>query len=279
MANILGWINGVASALGFGYNIFSNERNNEVQQRQLALENERYIENRDYQRALQQKVFEREDTAIQRAALDAQKAGFSPLTVVGNGASSGALVGSSYQAPSNGQVSFTPIDTLALVRGLQEMSIAEDANDRAERATNAEIAFKQAQLDNETQRIGFDFMLRNAEMFNKYQLASEELRQRGAEFDWSKSKWDEQFEWQKKKWSDEQNNFSKRLLFDVEKMRQDNMQFAANFAREGVWRTEDIERYENKFKWKKGEDTIDNIMNFGNLLVDIFGVLNGGNRR
>ena len=279
MADILGWIKGIGSAIGLGYDIFGNERNYKAQQAQLALENERYIENRDYQRALQQKVFEREDTAIQRASLDAQKAGFSPLTVAGNGSASGALVGSSYQAPSNGQVSFTPIDTLAMVRGLQEMSIAQDANERAERATDADIAFKQAQLDNETQRIGFDFMLRNAEMFNNYQLASEELRQRGAEFDWNKTKWGKEFEWQQKKWSDEQDNFSKRLLLDVEKMRQDNMQFAANFAREGVWRAEDIERYEKKFKWQKGEDTIDNIMNLGNLLVDILGVLNGGNRK
>ena len=279
MIDISGWIKGIVSALGFGYDIYGNERNYKAQQRQLALENERYIENRDYQRALQQKVFEREDTAIQRAALDAQKAGFSPLTVAGNGAQSGALLGSSYQAPSSGQVSFTPIDTLALVRGLQEMSIAQDANERAERATDADIAFKKAQLDNETQRIGFDFMLRNAELFNSYQLASEELRQRGLEFEWSKTKWNEEFAWKKQKWSDEQNNFSKRLLLDVERMRQDNIQFAAKFAREGVWRAEDIERYENKFKWQKGEDTIDNIMNFGNLLVDIFGVLNGGNRR
>lgn len=268
MANILDWIQGIGSAIGLGYNIFGNERKYEAQQAQLALENERYIENRDYQRALQQKIFEREDTAIQRASLDAQKAGFSPLTVAGNGASSGALVGSSYQTPSNADVSFTPIDTLALVRGLQEMSIAEDANERAERATNAEIAFKQAQLDNESQRIGFDFMLRNSEIFNKYQLASEELRQRGAEFDWNKQKW-----------SDEKNMFEKRLLFDIEKMREDNMKFAADFAREGVWRAEDIEHYENQFTWQKGEDTIDNIMNFGNLLVNILGLLNGGSGR
>ena len=154
MAGFLDWLQGIGSAFGLGYNIFSNERNFYAQQRQLAVENERYLENRDYQRTLQQKVFEREDTAIQRASLDAQKAGFSPLTVAGNGSASGALVGSSYQAPANGQASFSPIDTLALVRGLQEMSIAEDANERAERATDADIAFKQAQLDNETECMG-----------------------------------------------------------------------------------------------------------------------------
>lgn len=272
------FLNPAVSAVGLGYDIFSNERNFKAKQAQLALENERYIENRDYQRALQQKVFEREDTAIQRAALDAQKAGFSPLTVAGNGSSSGALVGSTYQAPPDGQASFSPVDTLALVRGLQEMSIAADANERAERATNAEIAFKQAQLDNESQRIGFDFMLRNAEIFNNYQLASEQLRQRGLEFDWSKETWRDEFDWKKKKWSDEKDNFEKRLIFDIEKMRQDNMQFAADFARQGVWRTEDIQRLENQFKWKKGDDVVGNLMNLGNLLVNVLAFLNGGNR-
>ena len=97
------WFLGTSSAIsGVStlYNIFGNERNYAASQRQLKLENERYIDNRDYQRALQERIFEREDTAIQRAALDAEKAGFSPLTVAGNGAASGALVGQTYQAPA-----------------------------------------------------------------------------------------------------------------------------------------------------------------------------------
>lgn len=247
-----------------GYNIFSNERNFRAARRQQDLENERYIENRDYQRALQERVFQREDTAIQRAALDAEKAGFSPLVVAGNGAASGALVGSTYQAPVSAQASASPvsaIDVLGLMRGLQEMELAYDANERAERQLDAQIAFQQASLDQESNKIGMDFMLRNAQLFNEYQLASEDLKLRGKEFDWRKS------------------DAEKRLILDINKMQSENNRFAAQFAREGVWRQEDIERYENQFKWQKGEDTIGNIMNFGNLLVNILGVLNGGNRR
>lgn len=243
------------------YNIFGNERNYAASQRQLEIENERYIENRDYQRALQERIFEREDTAIQRAALDAEKAGFSPLTVAGNGAASGALVGQTYQAPANGQASFNPIDALSIMRGLQEMQLAADANERADRQVDAQIAFQSASLDQNAQKIGMDFMLRNAELFNQYQLASEDLKLRGREFEWRK------------------DDAEKRLVFDINKMQADNNRFAAEFARQGVWREEDIRRYEDQFKWQKGEDVTDNLMNLGNLLVNVLGVLNGGNRR
>lgn len=258
------WFLGTSAALGGVstlYNIFGNERNYAASQRQFELENERYIENRDYQRALQERIFEREDTAIQRAALDAEKAGFSPLTVAGNGAASGALVGQTYQAPAAGQASFNPVDALGLLRGLQEMQLASDANERAEKQVDAQIAFQAASLDLDSKKLGMDFMLRNAELFNEYQLASEELKLRGKEFDWRK------------------NDAEKRLIFDINKMQSDNNRFAAEFVRQGVWREEDIKRYEDQFKWQKGEDVTDNLMNLGNLLVNVLGILNGGNRR
>lgn len=247
-----------------GYNIFNNERNVKNAQRQQDLENERYLNDRDYQRALQERVFEREDTAIQRAALDAEKAGFSPLTVAGNGAASGALVGSTYQSPASGQASVSPvspIQVLGLMRGLQEMQLAYDANERADKQVDAQIAFQSASLEQNAEKLGMDFMLRNAELFNQYQLASEDLKLRG-----------KQFEWQK-------DSAEKRLIFDINKMQSENNRFAAEFARQGVWREEDIRRYEDQFKWQKGEDVTDNLMNLGNLLVNILGVLNGGNRR
>ena len=258
------WYLGTSSAIsGVStlYNIFGNERNYAASRRQLELENERYIDNRDYQRALQERIFEREDTAIQRAALDAEKAGFSPLTVAGNGAASGALVGQTYQAPAAGQASFNPIDALSVMRGLQEMQLASDANERAEKQVDAQIAFQAASLDQNAQKLGMDFMLRNAELFNQYQLASEDLKLRGKQFDWQK------------------DSAEKRLILDINKMQSENNRFAAEFARQGVWRDEDVQRYEDQFKWQKGEDVTDNLMNLGNLLVNILGVLNGGNRR
>lgn len=261
---IVGGVQATLDTIGLGYNIFSNERNFKTAKRQQEIENERYIDNRDYQRALQERVFQREDTAIQRAALDAEKAGFSPLTVAGNGAASGALVGSTYQAPVSGQASATPIsaiDVLGLMRGLQEMQLAYDANERADKQVDAQIAFQTASLDQSSQKIAMDFMLRNAELFNQYQLASEDLKLRGKEFEWRKG------------------DAEKRLILDINRMQSENNRFAAQFAREGVWREEDIKRYEDQFKWQKGEDVTDNLMNLGNLLVNVLGVLNGGNRR
>lgn len=80
----------------------------EAQKTQQAWSNEQYLENRDYNRALQQQVFEREDTAISRATQDAVDAGFSPLTAIGQGLGSGQVISSS-QAPgsmvSNNQAS------------------------------------------------------------------------------------------------------------------------------------------------------------------------------
>lgn len=71
-----------------------------AQNRQQWLENEWYIEQRDYQRALQQQIFDREDTAMQRARDDFVAAGFSPLAAVGNMAGAGQVV-SGASTPGN----------------------------------------------------------------------------------------------------------------------------------------------------------------------------------
>lgn len=72
----------------------------DAQRNQQALENEWYINERDYQRALQQQIFEREDTAMQRARDDFVAAGFSPLAAVGNMAGAGQVVASA-SSPGN----------------------------------------------------------------------------------------------------------------------------------------------------------------------------------
>ena len=76
------WLSPVVDTLTFGYNIFGNERNYQTKRADTQWEREQYLENRDYNRALQQQIFEREDTAIQRAVQDAGKAGLSPLPVL-----------------------------------------------------------------------------------------------------------------------------------------------------------------------------------------------------
>lgn len=67
----------------------------DAQKRQQAWSNQQYLETRDYERALQQNIFNREDTAIMRAVDDARNAGFSPLAALGMPANSGAVVSSS----------------------------------------------------------------------------------------------------------------------------------------------------------------------------------------
>lgn len=75
---------------------------------QLALEEQRelnnfqmreYLNKKDYDRALQERIFEREDTALQRSLQDFTEAGFSPLSALGQTANAGAIV-STPSAPS-----------------------------------------------------------------------------------------------------------------------------------------------------------------------------------
>lgn len=115
-------ISGVTGLFGQGMSNWSNQKINEQQiasaerinEQNLALSrealdaqkaqqhwsNEQYIESRDYNRALQQTIFNREDTAVQRALQDVTAAGFSPLAALGMSAGSGSVV-SSPTAPSS----------------------------------------------------------------------------------------------------------------------------------------------------------------------------------
>lgn len=56
---------------------------------------DQYIEQRDYDRALQKEIFAREDTAVQRALDDYTNAGFSPLAAIGQNYDAGQAISSS----------------------------------------------------------------------------------------------------------------------------------------------------------------------------------------
>lgn len=74
-------ISGVASLAGAAISHFGQKKANQQNQ-------ENYEKNFDYNAAVQQKTWQREDTQAQRAVSDYTKAGFSPLAAVGQGTSS-----------------------------------------------------------------------------------------------------------------------------------------------------------------------------------------------
>lgn len=101
----------------------------EAQKAQQQWANEQYIESRDYDRAMQQQIFQREDTAIQRAVNDAQSAGFSPLAALGMPAGAGQVI-SSNSAPGNmvQNNQFATADMSGLGRDItQAMSMVQTA--------------------------------------------------------------------------------------------------------------------------------------------------------
>lgn len=138
-------ISGATNIAGSLGNLIFGAKNSQIQQDTYALnraniewQQRQYLENRDYQRALQQTIFDREDTAYQRAVEDATSAGFSPLAALGNTANAGSVVSSS-EAPA-GQLqapqlamsdAFRHLSESGTAFGAQLLTIAENANQRA----------------------------------------------------------------------------------------------------------------------------------------------------
>lgn len=88
----------INAGIGLGTNIYNAKQQKELNEKQLALSREQF----EYNKQLQQKIFEREDNAVQRKSEDLLKAGINPM-LAGNtgGASAGAIVGSSAMSAGN----------------------------------------------------------------------------------------------------------------------------------------------------------------------------------
>ena len=88
------------------------------------------VKNLDYQKSLQQQIFNREDTALQRRMADAEAAGLNPYSVIGSGgAASGSVVKT--DAPQLQQMNFNGLlDTVKSILDIQQ-GVAETKRAKA----------------------------------------------------------------------------------------------------------------------------------------------------
>lgn len=109
--------------------IKTNEKNFELQKENLA-----------YQKDLQNRIFEREDNAVQRRVNDLVKAGLSPTLAAGSSAGSGSVVSTSAPQKKNNLEALTALASVKTLLAQQRRAQTE--------ADIARANLKQIQMDN-----------------------------------------------------------------------------------------------------------------------------------
>lgn len=164
--------------LGFGLGLgdfILNHDNNTNNRLNMLWQQEFAEENRDYAKALQQQIFDREDTSYNRTINDMMNSGLSPLAMSQTNGS-GSVV--SMPSTPNGQISYTPSNLAGLMRGAQEMMLAREENDRQQALAENTIQFNASQIN---KMIGdsvradnqqyIDWQLNNQKIMNDYKLS------------------------------------------------------------------------------------------------------------
>lgn len=130
--DFLGALNIGAGLADIGMNIFKTKYNVDMNKRDF-----------DYQQALQQQIFQREDTAVQRRRADLEAAGFNPAMAAGNAAAAGSVVSRSNTNDLN-PGSF--LDTIAAAQQIKAQRVQMQIGDAEVRKANAEAAEKQYEV-------------------------------------------------------------------------------------------------------------------------------------
>ena len=143
-----------------------NKKNYDLAKQNYEFNKESYLKNFEYQKQLQQQLFGREDSAVQRRVADLQKSGLSKTLAAGEGAGSGPVVStssSSLSAPHRSQVDLisaslnmaTALSDIRKVQADTENSLKQNQvmdsqleNDKANRQyTLVKMAVEQGNLD------------------------------------------------------------------------------------------------------------------------------------
>lgn len=132
-------ISGVANA---GVNVAGMIMQNKIAQENLQLQREKF----DYDKQLQQQIFDREDTSYQRQRDDMLASGLNPLSNTASGASAGQAVQT--EAPQNNMDALTAMSNIGssinqIVDGIQNTREREATINKA----NEESAFIKSQKD------------------------------------------------------------------------------------------------------------------------------------
>lgn len=144
----------ITGGMNLGATIATNQSNEKIANENLAFQRE----NLEYQKDLQQQIFEREDTAYQRKVQDLIKAGINPaVAAVGSGSAAGSVVSTQalhndmkYQAPQFNLGS--AIDTL---KSLKQIASIEEQISVAKAQADYLGSLKN-KADAETNKIVFD---------------------------------------------------------------------------------------------------------------------------
>lgn len=177
--SFLSTLTGVGQALGGAFDIAFNLFDRFKRTEQQEFENEFVMDESDYNKALQQQIFDREDTAYSRTVNDMMNAGLSPLAMTGTN-DSGSVVGN--MSPPSNNMDFNPMNAAGMLRSLQEMALARDENKRQQALSENTIAFNNAQIGKflgdslraDKQQL-LDWQINSAKINNDYKLGMFDL--------------------------------------------------------------------------------------------------------